>query len=310
MTLTNAHTHLELGWLDNYRPGVTGADFAPWIAGLIKRRRDLGDSWEGIYEASVEAGILELLSAGTTHVGDISASGKSIEPLLDSGLQGIVYIEVLGLDPTRAEESLNRARTLIEQWRPQERNGMRVGLSIHAPYSTSRLLWQMALDYAQKEALALCIHVAESPAEYDFLMTGEGPMVDEYYDELNLTLPNAPLATPIRFLEDLGALALKPLLVHAVQVDRDDIRRIAESGSSVVHCPRSNLRLRCGKMPLDIFLEEDVPVYLGTDSRASSPTLNVLEEMEVAAALHYGEVETGVIEAMARKSFLMDNEEL
>src|SRR5262245_12292169 len=268
MTITNAHTHLEGGWLDSYRPGIAGADFAPWISGLVKRRWELADTWEPIFDATIEAGILELLAAGTTHVGDISASGKSIGPLLASGLKGIVYVEVLGLDPTRAEETLNRVRGIIEEWRPKERNGMQIGITIHAPYSTSRLLWQIALDYTRKEALPLCIHVAESPAEYDFLMAGEGPLVEDYYGELKLTPPNAPMMTPIRYLEDLGALALKPLLVHAVQVDRDDIRRIAESGSSVVHCPRSNLRLRCGRMPLELFLEEKISLFLGTDSRA------------------------------------------
>ena len=75
------------------------------------------------------------------------------------------------------------------------------------------------------------------------------------------------------------------------EVDDNDIKLIKESGSAVVHCPRSNLRLRCGRMPLEKFLEQDVPVLMGTDSLASSPSLNVFDEVEVAVGLHHGRVD-------------------
>jgi 5-methylthioadenosine/S-adenosylhomocysteine deaminase len=88
-----------------------------------------------------------------------------------------------------------------------------------------------------------------------------------------------------------------------VQVDTDDVKRIKASGSRVVHCPRSNLRLRCGRMPLEKFLAADVPVYLGTDSLGSSPSLNILDEMEVAVALHHGQVEAHEVERLVYTPF-------
>jgi len=66
----------------------------------------------------------------------------------------------------------------------------------------------------------------------------------------------------------------------------------------VVHCPRSNLRLRCGRMPLEQYLAQGVPVYLGTDSLSSSPSLDVFDELEVAAALHHDSVEPEAIERL------------
>src|SRR5688572_14031126 len=113
--LTNAHTHLELGWLADVCPGVEGRPFISWIRTVIERRWELGDDWKRVYEAAVEDGVLELLSAGTTHVGDITLTGASIGPLLESGLKGVVYVELLGLDPTRADEYLNRARAIIDE---------------------------------------------------------------------------------------------------------------------------------------------------------------------------------------------------
>jgi cytosine/adenosine deaminase-related metal-dependent hydrolase len=51
-------------------------------------------------------------------------------------------------------------------------------------------------------------------------------------------------------------------------------------------------------MPLEKYLAQGVPVYLGTDSLSSSPSLDVLDELEVAAALHYGKVQPEIIERL------------
>lgn len=294
--VTNAHTHLELGWLAPYRPSVTGVPFMEWITALIERRTRLGADWDKLAEKAIEAGIQTLLKSGTTTIGDISATGKSIKPLLESGLQGVVYVEVIGPRAADADERLARVKGIIDQWRPKERNGMRIGLTIHAPYSTHPDLWKKALAYARAEALPLCIHAAESPEEMEFLTHGTGPMA-EFNGRVGADFP-APMTTPIRYLEDLGALALKPLLVHAVQVNDDDLRRIKASGANVVHCPRSNLLLRCGRMPLEKYLMLNIPVYLGTDSLGSSPSLNIFDELDTAVALHHSVIPAEAIERL------------
>jgi cytosine/adenosine deaminase-related metal-dependent hydrolase len=299
--VTNAHAHLEFGWAADLCPGIEGKPFVSWILGLIERIMQVrqGD-WQTTYRKAAEVGIQQLIDAGTTTIGDISSTGLSIEPLLESGLDGVVYVEVLGRDPQRAALIWESARGLIEQWRPKERNGMRIGLSLHAPYSLLPELWKTGLDYARKEALPLCIHAAESQAERDYLERGTGDF-SAYYDRLGGTPLSPPGVSPVRYLDDLGALDLKPLLVHAVHVDDDDLRRIKTSEATVVHCPRSNLRLRCGRMPLEAYLLRGIPVYLGTDGLSSSPSLNVLDEADAAAALHHGHVPADVIEGLVHQ---------
>ena len=309
--VTNGHTHLELGWMSDDCPDVTGQPFVNWVNRLVSRRFDADDSREQVTDAAIEDGIFELISAGTTHVGDVSATGRSIGPLLASGLKGIVYVEVIGLDTRMAQTRFERARGIIEQWRPQARDDFQIGLSIHAPYSVMPSLWETGLDYARREALPLCIHVAESAAEYDFWTRDTGPLVDEYYLALDLLPPKAPLVSPIQYLEDIGALDLRPLLVHGIHVTAADIMRIAEHECSVVHCPRSNLRLQCGRMPLEAYLTAGVPVYLGTDSRASSPSLDVHDDLEVAMGLHYGKVAPESLAALIHRPlpFVDDDED-
>lgn len=287
--VVNAHTHLEQGWLSDIRPSVSGADFTGWLFGKVSgRAAALGSQREKVTRAAAERGIEALIQAGTTMIGDISLNGVSIEPLLESGLRGVVYVEVLGYTPDSALARWQAAQALIDKWRPKERNGLRIGLAPHTPYTLHPSLWPQMIEFARREALPVCIHAAESPAEHEAFTRGTGPVVERWRERGMAFTP--PMKSPIAYLDEIGALALQPLLVHCVQVDDDDVRRIQASGAAVAHCPRSNLRLRCGRMPLEKFLAAGVRVYLGTDGLGSSPTLNVLDELEVAVALHHGHV--------------------
>jgi cytosine/adenosine deaminase-related metal-dependent hydrolase len=82
-------------------------------------------------------------------------------------------------------------------------------------------------------------------------------------------------------------------------VDAADIRRMAKSGVSVAHCPRSNARLSGGVAPVADFLAHGIPVGLGTDSLASVPTLDLWDEMRAAAAGQAGRLAPREILEMA-----------
>jgi len=295
--IVNAHTHLEQGWLDEHRPGVAGVDFLDWLVGTVSgRTAALGDRREKTLHGAIERGIQAMIDAGTTTVGDISKTGLSIEPLIRSGLRGTIYVEMSGSTPDKAEARFDEVRALIDQWRPKAQSGLRIGLSPHTAYTIHPDWWPKILEYARKEDLPLCIHAAESPTEHEAFTKGTGALIAHLKNSGAGFKP--PMKSPIAYLDEIGALALKPLLVHCVQVDNDDIRRIKASGSTVVHCPRSNLRLHCGRMPLEKFLVAGIPVYLGTDSLGSSPSLNVMDELETAVALHYEHVPVAQIEKL------------
>lgn len=303
--IVNAHTHLELSWLDQYRPDVGGQDFFPWLRDVAqKRSAELGKRKANVYKEAAIKSVQKLIAQGTTTVCDITSTGASLAPLIHSELKGIVYVEVLGITKAQATERLSFARKLIEEWRPKERkDGIKVGISLHTPYSVMPELWDDALDYVRDENLPLCIHAAESPAEYEYFTKGTG-VIEALNKKFGAGF-ESPKVTPIQYLEDVGALDLRPLLVHCVHVDDADITRILANECSVVHCPRSNLRLRCGRMPLEKFIAAGIPVYLGTDSLGSSPSLNVLDEIEVAVALHHGKVAPSQIKQMAHRPLVV-----
>jgi aminodeoxyfutalosine deaminase len=300
--IVNAHTHLEQGYMADELPGVTGREFTDWLYNAVSKRNvALGETRLKVSRTAAERGIQALIDAGTTMVGDISGTGASIEPLLESGLRGMVYIETSGYTPERAQTKFEAARALIDRWRSRARGDVQIGFAFHTPYSLNQAFWPQLIDYARREALPLSIHAAESPAEHELFTKGTGPIHD-YMQTVGSDF-KPPMKSPIAYLDEIGVLDLKPTLVHCVQVDNDDIRRIKRAGCTVVHCPRSNVRLRCGRMPLEKFLVAGVPVYLGTDSLGSSPSLNVLDELEFAVALHYGHVPPEQVAALVHQPF-------
>lgn len=289
--LVNAHTHLELSWAHSLLP-ATSQPFHEWMMRFVRRNRLSRQTanHEARLQKGIEQGIAQLLACGTTHVGDISNSGLSIEPLLASGLAGVVYIEVLGLEAGIGEYMLARAREWLAKYRPVERNGLRLGLSVHAPYSTTAVTFQKVAQLCLAEEIPLCIHLAESPAERELFATNGGPLAELPIQLGGTVRPNVPPVSPVRYLADLGVLEAQPLLVHMVQVSPADLDLVAEAGATIVHCPRSNVRLETGRMPLEQMLARGIPVGLGTDSLASSPSLDVREEVPTAVAVHQEQV--------------------
>jgi cytosine/adenosine deaminase-related metal-dependent hydrolase len=288
----NAHTHLELGALLGAIPA--GLEFSAWIWELVKRKRALT---ERDYLEAIDAGIRTLHETGSVGVGDISSNGLSVVPLLESGLAGVVYYEVLGMDE-QGWQRFEAAQRLIDGWRARE-GRMRVGLSIHTPYTASARLLEQGAAWCRAEQVPLSIHLAESPAETRFFQAGDGPILElnqRFYPDFRWP---APGCSPVQYLERLGVLAARPLLFHGVEVDEQDLASLARAGCAMVHCPRSNLRLGCGRMPLERYLEHGIVVALGTDSLASAPSLDLREELRAAGELHGERVSAQALQMIA-----------
>lgn len=278
--LINAHCHLELSdfpqWARACNETTTPASFVGWIRRLIRVRRALGAD---PVPASVTAGIQQLLATGTGAVGDILTSPAALAPLLASPLYGRIFFETIGLEEERFAPALAAAvasaRSLTFS--------LRGGLSPHATYTVSAGHLQKAIS----AGLPLAIHCAESAEESLFLQQGRGAIADELYTAAGWPLPErAPGLSPVAWLATHGALSPQTLLIHGVQVDADDVARIAASGASVVLCPRSNAHLGVGIAPVGLYKKAGVPLALGTDSRASNASLSLWDEIAFARSVY------------------------
>ena len=93
---------------------------------------------------------------------------------------------------------------------------------------------------------------------------------------------------PFERLYDLGLINERFLAVHGVHLNQDELAIMARQGSTLVHCPASNLKLASGLAPTAKALELGVNVVVGTDGAASNNKLDMWEEGRMAALLAKG----------------------
>jgi len=302
--LTNAHTHLELSGLAQLLPG-SPVSMGSWLP-RVGRAID-GLDHVSLVEAT-ESGIAALRSAGIAQVCDITSTGASIEPLQRSGIRGVAFLEIRGSLRREAMGRLADAQARIDEAREAaDGSMMRVGLALHSPYLCHPDMMKAAARWCRSESVPLAIHASESPGELQWITYARAlaavdrlPIPGWGSRQLarGLALGMREVGT-VAYLDRLGVLDAQPLLAHCVHLSDDEIRRLAQTGCHVVHCPRSNHRLSCGRMPLERFLEAGVSVHLGTDSLASCPSLDIRDEVEFAVELHEGQVDAKTIELVA-----------
>lgn len=274
--LVNAHTHLELSWLRGRVPPANR--FTDWVKTLVAIRRGTEQAITPEVVAPVRDAIGELRASGTVAVGDITNSLAAVEPMLDAGLRGVVFHELLGFQ--------ERDGALVESTREGRaaaaRGGVRVSLAPHAPYSTSVELFK-AIRHAvnQSDCPIMSVHLGESVEEVELLATGSGPWrgmletIGVWRDDWEI-----PGCGPVQFLDRHGVIDSRTIVVHGVQFDAAALARLAEIGATLVTCPRSNRWVGAGYPPVERFYQSGVPVAVGTDSLASVEDLNLFSELK------------------------------
>jgi 5-methylthioadenosine/S-adenosylhomocysteine deaminase len=258
--LVNAHSHLEYAV---YAGFGDGKPFGGWLATHILRKRALDhEAMLGI----ARRGAADSLAAGITTTADYSYSGVAATAAEELGLRAVVYLEVFAADSAVAERQFAETRSRVE-----ESELVRIGVSPHAPYTCSVEVYAWALSLG----IPVGTHLAESENEQLWLEQGTGPMA-----------VNAAVLVPPTGKRSVATLAevLGPelLCAHCVEVTAGEIAVLAEHDVPVVHCPRSNAMLGCGIAPLAELRAAGLRVGLGTDSPASTPSIDPWEELRTA----------------------------
>lgn len=284
--LVNVHAHPELAM---FRGALEDLNFRDWILRLVGAKR--AALTDADYHAAARWTMVEALRSGITTLAATESSGASAAALCETGLRGVVFQEVFGPDPSQCAESMDGLRTAIDCLRGLECDRVRIGVSPHAPYTVSDDLFRAAGEYAVAEGLPMAVHAAESQIEHLLVQSGEGDFAPGLRARGIATPPRG--RSTVEMLDRLGVLRARPLLIHCVLLDGDDIRRMADSGSAVAHCPVANARLGHGVAPYTEMRAAQVRVGLGTDSVGSNNRLDLMEEARIASILHRGRLARG-----------------
>lgn len=283
--LVNPHTHLELSSCNTSDGPTSFVDWVDWVLNLAGQTRTTDDEHaRSFFAAAVNHGVRDCLRFGVTSVGDISQRCDITRPLLSRGpLRVVSYGEALGIGVNRPRFDERLARAADARW---ESDRLHTGISPHATYSVDRHGFESALLLARSLRLPLATHLAEHPYEAEFLERHQGPLrtlldrIGAWSDEIE-TYP----APPIQFAHAIGLLDYPALLAHANYCDDAELALLARGRASVVYCPRTHRYFGHSPHRWREMLATGVNVAVGTDSRASSPDLDLVEDLRLLHAI-------------------------
>ncbi|MDQ1672878.1 MAG: aminodeoxyfutalosine deaminase [Frankiaceae bacterium] len=269
--LINAHAHLQYGpgfadLADGRRP------FSEWIAEMIRRRAATTDEgWRAEAAASWELA----RAAGTTAVADVVSDTAA----LDVEVPGVRFVESVGVPS--------------DGW-PKERERLAAEIDRHAaaapaPHTLYTLGTEVVRgigELGRSTGRRLHVHLAETADETEYVRTGGGPLSSLPFSTLmELVRDGGAGVSPAAHLDGLLGLGDDVHVAHGVHLDAHDRALLRAAGTAVALCARSNGILQAGDPPIRAHLEEGNPICVGTDSLASSPSLDLLDELRALGAL-------------------------
>ena len=296
--LVNAHCHLELEPLEGDTHQLMGEpeNEVAWLQRVVNQR------WVTDPESYAETAarhVRELLQSGTTLVADITTAGASGPALVESPMRSVIFSEVIGLKRLRAMATneaawawINAVEPALKRDKPADGSFQhRIGLSPHAPYSTAGWIYHQVAG----TGVPLTTHLAEMPEELELLEHGTGPLRGFLesigaWPEADEWRPIGP--KPLDYVRHRELRGADWLIAHANYIDDKDLWMLSPAALkpdqrvAVAYCPRTAHRFGHRDHPFQKLLQRGAIVCLGTDSRASSPSLSVLDEMRFLRGQH------------------------
>jgi len=234
----------------------------------------------------VRVALSELLLSGVTTVADLSMAHPGwLDLLAESGMRVCVapmfrsarwftkngHVVEYEWDEAAGEKAMMEAFTLIER-AEQHPSGRLFGMVVPAQIDTcTETLLKDSFAEAKARGVSWQIHAAQAVTEFHEITRRHG-------------------FTPIGWLDHLGLLSERSIIGHGIFLDdhpstpwhtRTDLARLAETGTTVAHCPTVFARRGITMKDFGRYRRAGVNMGLGTDTYPH----NMLDELRLAAYL-------------------------
>lgn len=213
--------------------------------------------------------IAEMLLSGTTTYNDMYFFVQEAAEITEKfGMRAVLSEGIIDYPTPSADKpeiGIAHTEELLKSWKNNEL--INIAISAHSPYSCSKNLLQKVKSFADKNAIKLHIHLAETQWE-----------VSE--------IQKLHKKTPTEYLESLGILDSNIIAAHSVHLTEHDIDLYAKYGLGVAHNPECNMKLASGVAPIPKLLAKGVKVGIGTDGVASNNNLDLFQDLRTAAFVH------------------------
>ncbi|MCR5144229.1 MAG: amidohydrolase [Lachnospiraceae bacterium] len=252
----NAHTHTAMTFLRSYADDL---ELQRWLnEAIFPREAKLLE--EDVYWLYI-LGVMEYLTSGITsnfdmyffqQMGAKAAVDVGFRSVFTSGLNN--FSESL----ERVEEDYLKTTEMSDL--------VSYMIGFHAEYTTSKELMEGIARLSHKYKSPTYLHNSETALE-----------VAECKQRWGMT--------PTALTDSLGMYEYGGGGYHMVHVEDGDFDIIKNRGLYVVTNPGSNTKLASGIAPINRYLQEKIPVALGTDGPASNNCLDMFREMFLMTGL-------------------------
>ncbi|MBQ9950198.1 MAG: amidohydrolase [Clostridia bacterium] len=261
--LINCHAHTAMTVLRGFSDDCTLND---WLYNHIFPAEAKLD--ERAVSAGFSLGMAEMLSTGTVTFCDMYYYIDKLAHLADrAGMRCFISNGILSFDDDyefEKDRAVIELKKLLQDDTLSDR--VHVQASIHCERTSPTTAWDSAVSLAKEKGLAMHVHLSETAPDHD-------GCVKEYG------------ITPAKRLSDHGVFDIPCVAAHCVHVTEDDMKLLAQKHVTAVHNPVSNLKLASGIADICKMRDLGVNVALGTDGASSNNTLDMFEDMKLAALL-------------------------
>lgn len=303
--LVNTHHHFYQTLTRNL-PAVQNAKLFDWLIYLYEIWKNIDE--EAVYYSSLIA-MGELLKTGCT----LSTDHHYLYPKSFTGdLMGIQFsaAEKLGMrfSPTRGSMSLSKKNgglppdsvvqtekkiledslRVIQQYHDASDDSMRkIVLAPCSPFSVTKENMRDTARLAREHKVRLHTHLAETSDEDDYCVSLYGKR-------------------PLALMEEVEFIGEDVFYAHGIFFNDDELKILAETKTSIAHCPSSNMRLGSGICRVTEMMEQKINVGIGVDGSASNDSSDMLGEVRNAMLLQ--RVKYGANALTAKQAFQLSIE--
>jgi cytosine/adenosine deaminase-related metal-dependent hydrolase len=282
--LINAHHHLYQIFSRNL-PLAQNLELFDWLTALY-------DIWKGLDEDVIRlsslVGMGELLKHGCTtcfdhhyifppNTGDLIGTQFAAADQL--GIR--MHASRGGMDLSRkdgglppdgvvqtVDEIIKDSIRVIETYHDTSFGSMhQVALGPCSPFSVTPDLLRECAGVARQYHVRMHTHLAETTSENRYTLKQYG-------------------MRPLEYLASVGWTGPDVWYAHGIHFNAEEQRELARTGTGIVHCPISNMKLSSGVAKVSQMHKHGITIGLGVDGSASNDGSSMLEEMRVCYLLH------------------------
>ena len=256
--MVDLHVHLP----QHEAVAMDGLELLPWLETFIfPAEAQFAD--ERVAQRSATSFFKGLLYRGTTtavvyttvHAAATDGAFQEAERVGIRAVMGKMMMDRNSPDSLQEEtaQSLAQSEELCRTWHGRDGGRLQYAFTPRFAPTCSPELMRGAGLLAAKHGAYIQTHVSENLQELQW--------VHELF-------PEASSYTDV--YHRMGLLGPRTLLGHGIHLGAEERALLRDTGTTIVHCPRSNAFLKSGIMPLRRWMDEGISLGLGTDVGAGT----------------------------------------